>query len=145
MSTALHAAADKGHTECVRVLLDRGNTIIIINNTNATTFSTITLTTTTTSYNSSTTPFTSSTITSTTTISTSATITYTKLIMIIGADINCKDGQNFTPLHLSARSNHIECFKLLVERGGDIDKSQLIHYPIEYKKVIEQGILLFHF
>jgi len=27
MSTALHAAADKGHTECVRVLLDRGNII----------------------------------------------------------------------------------------------------------------------
>ena len=59
--------------------------------------------------------------------------------IIIGADINCKDANNFTPLHLSARSGHIESFKLLVERGGDIDKNQLAGYPIEYKKIIEQG------
>lgn len=58
---------------------------------------------------------------------------HSKLPLDWGADIEAKDKDNKTPLHLAACNRHVEVVKLLLDRGVDIeandkDNSIALHY-----------------
>ena len=44
-----------------------------------------------------------------------------KYLVERGADYNCKDNNNVTPLYFAAYKGHIEIVKYLVERGADVN------------------------
>ena len=44
-----------------------------------------------------------------------------ELIINLGANLNEKDGEGWTALHLSSYSGIIEIFKLLINKGADIN------------------------
>eukprot|EP00043_Microstomoeca_roanoka_P015864 m.159404 g.159404 ORF g.159404 m.159404 type:complete len:126 (-) comp16347_c2_seq8:861-1238(-) len=37
-----------------------------------------------------------------------------------GADVNCSDCDNNTPLHWASRNGHLDVARLLIERGADV-------------------------
>lgn len=41
-----------------------------------------------------------------------------------GADVDARDADDVTPLHVAARWGHAELAKLLLERGGDVDAEE---------------------
>jgi hypothetical protein len=60
-----------------------------------------------------------------------------RLLIDKGADIEAKDREGWTPLHLVARRGHIEIARLLCDRGADIealDKSEWrpLHWAAKY-------------
>jgi ankyrin repeat protein len=42
-----------------------------------------------------------------------------QLLLYIGADVNCKDDDGWTPICLAAIYNHLDICKLLIEKGAD--------------------------
>jgi len=69
-----------------------------------------------------------------------------KYLIERGADVEAKDNNGNTPLHLAVWSNHIETAKLLIERGADLEaKNKYGQTPLDwasYKDNIELAKLL---
>ncbi|MCH2601119.1 MAG: ankyrin repeat domain-containing protein, partial [Pirellulales bacterium] len=48
-----------------------------------------------------------------------------ELLINLGANINEKDGEGWTALHLSSNSGKIELVKLLIDKGADINAQEV--------------------
>lgn len=74
-----------------------------------------------------------------------------KLLIENGADVNKKDKENNTPLHIAVQNNSLELVKLLIEKGADVNATDkngrtLLHIAVEnnnlelVKLLIEKGV-----
>ena len=95
--TALHAAAEKGYTACIYVLLNRGADIESKENQGRTA------------------------------LHVAAAQGNTRCIRALldrGADIESKENNEFTALHAAASGGHNACIRVLLDRGADIESKQ---------------------
>ena len=67
-----------------------------------------------------------------------------ELLLQNGADVNCLEFRNHTPLHLAAQYGHVETAELLIKHGADVNfqgtvwkfeiffiKSMLMNYNLD--------------
>ena len=67
-------------------------------------------------------------------------------IIDLGADVNIKNGNKRTPLHVAAENNNFEALKILLENGADIhakDIHQITPLDIVQKKNRKKTVELF--
>ena len=58
--------------------------------------------------------------------------------MADGADLDARDGDRMTPLHLAAMEGHKEIVKLLIAKGADVNAKDDLWLTSLYHAVIEE-------